>query len=123
MRLSQALKPLIPAVVLSLFALPASPAGLTIVPTFGSGITTDANAAAIEASINQAIAIIEGSLTDPISVPITFQKMGSGLGSSSTPIFQLSYAGYRTALAADAKTADDATALGTIPIQGTSPVD
>jgi hypothetical protein len=122
-RLFRVLRPSIPVFALLAFALRASPAGLTILPTFDSSITNDPNAAAIEASINQAIAIIEGSLTDAISVPITFQEMQSGLGSSTTPIFQLSYSSYRALLAADAKTADDVTALATLPIQVNSPVD
>ena len=57
-----------------------------------------------------------------MTVPITFQE-GGGRGGSSTSIFQVSYATYRAALVADAKTADDATAIANLPAQANSPVD
>ena len=59
-------------------------AGLTIIPTFDSTITSDPNAATIEATINTAIATIQSMFSDPITVNITFKKMTSGLGQSST---------------------------------------
>src|SRR5206468_3424253 len=90
--------------------------------TFDSSITGDPNAVAIEAGINRAISQIESDFSDPISVNITFME-GGGLGGSSTPIYQQSYATYRALLAADATTANDATALATLPVQATSPVD
>jgi hypothetical protein len=95
---------------------------LTITPTFGSSITGDPNAAAIEASINSTIAIYENTFTDPINVPITFNEMTSGLGQSSVPLFSVPYATYRAALGADATTANDATALAGLPNQANNPV-
>lgn len=118
------LRPALVVLGLAFFALPALPAGLTITPTFDSSITNDPNAAAIQASINAAIAQIESYFLDPINVPITFQTQTSGLGGSSTPIFQMSYTDYRTALAGDATSTDDATALAQdVPAQALSPVD
>jgi len=108
-------------IALAASAAPAA-ANILIVPTFDTSITSDPNALAIEAGINAAISLVEASLGDPITVPITFQE-GGGLGSSSTPIFQVSYGTYRTALIADAKTPADATALAQLPAQSTSPVD
>jgi hypothetical protein len=88
---------------------------LFLVPTFDSTITSDPNAAAIESTINTAIAVYEATFSDPITVNILFQE-GGGLGSSSTPIGSLSYVAFRTALVADAKTSDDSTALSHLPL-------
>jgi len=100
--------------------LPVS-AGLHIHPTFDASITSDPNAAAIEAAINTAIANIESQFMDPIDVNITFQKAG-GLGSSSTFFATVSYASFLAALKGDAKTSDDATAVGLLPNVATNPV-
>ena len=88
---------------------------LFLVPTFGPSITGDVNAAAIEATINTAIAVYEATFSDPITVNILFQE-GGGLGSSSTAIGSLPYVAFRTALVADAKTSDDSTALAHLPL-------
>jgi len=89
-------------------------AGLHINPTFDVSITSDPNAAAIEATINAAIANIESQFSDPITVNIKFQKAG-GLGSSSTFFATASYATFLAALKGDAKTSDDGTAVGLLP--------
>ncbi len=107
-------------ITLAVFAIPAHT--MTIIATFGSSITSDANSAAIQAGILAAVNQIQSQFSDPISVPITFGE-GSGLGSSSTSIFQVSYTSYRAALVADSKTADDAVAIAQLPAQATSPVD
>jgi PEP-CTERM motif len=107
-------------IALAVFAIPAHT--MTIIATFGSSITSDANSAAIEAGILAAIGQIQSQFSDPISVPITFEE-GGGLGSSSTSIFQVSYSTYRAALVTDAKSTDDAAALAQLPVQTTSPVD
>jgi len=97
-------------------------AGLHIAPTFDVSITSDPNAAAIEAAINTAIANIESRFSDPITVNIKFQKAG-GLGSSSTFFGTTSYASFLAALKGDAKTSDDATAVGLLPNVATNPVN
>jgi hypothetical protein len=108
--------------VLTITVVPAL-AGLVIVPTYDSTITSDANALAIEAGIQAAINQIQSTFRDNITVPITFQE-GGGLGSSSTTIFSVSYTTYRNSLLADSKSSDDASALSnSVPSQGTSPVD
>jgi hypothetical protein len=98
-------------------------AGLIIIPTFDASITGNPNAAAIEAGINNAIAQTEATFTDPITVNITFQNMATGLGQSSTVVGSTPYATYRAALLADSKSADDATALASLPVQVNSPAD
>src|SRR5258707_434566 len=47
---------------------------LVINPTFASNITSDPNAATIEATINRAIQAYESSFSDNITVNITFQE-------------------------------------------------
>ena len=82
-----------------------------IVPTYDSTITSDSNAATIEATINSTIGVYEATFTDPITVNITFQEMNSGLGQSSTSFDTILYSSYLTALTADAKSSNDAVAL------------
>src|ERR1700746_2357378 len=93
--------------------LPAS-ANLIIIPTFAANITSDPNAATIEATINAAIAVYQSKFTDPATVHITFQE-GGGLGGSSTFFNIIPYATYLAALTADAKTSNDAIALAHLP--------
>lgn len=96
-------------------------AGLIINPTWDTTITSDVNSAIIQATINSAIAEYEAKFADPITVDIKFQE-GGGLGSSSTWIYSTNYASFRSALNADATTANDATALATLPIDPLNPV-
>ena len=104
-------------------SLPPS-AGLTITATFDSSITSDPNAAAIEASINTAIATVQSMFSDPITVTITFQKdISITLAESLTPYDVLSYSTFLAALKADAKTSDDATAIALLPSVSTNPVN
>jgi len=98
------------------------PGNLVITPIFDTTITSDANAATIMSTINAAIAVYESKFSDPITVVIKFQKVGSGLGQSSTYYGSISYTTYLSALAADATTADDATALATLPVGPNNPV-
>jgi len=107
-------------ITFAVFAIPAHT--MTIIATFSGSVMSDPNSAAIQAGILAAIGQIQSQFSDPISVPITFDE-GGGLGSSSTSIFQVSYSTYLTALAADAKSADDAAAIAQLPTQLTSPVD
>ena len=108
--------------IVALILSPQARANMVITPTFDVSITSDANAAAIEATINSAIQIYQSVFADPITVNITFQEMSSGLGQSSFSFFSVSYASYRAALVADAKTPDDATALAHLPLGPNNPV-
>jgi len=98
-------------------------ANLVIVPTFDSSITSDPNAATIEATINQVIAVYHASFSDSLTVNITFQEMSSGLGMSSYYLSSLSYSTYRAKLVAGATTANDALALAHLPATSTNPVN
>ena len=102
-----------------------------ITPTFAASITGDPNAATIEASINRVIQAYEDTFSDNINVNITFQEITTGLGSSCTagsgctgsgPVFTATYTAYRAALVTHATTADDTTALASLPMTATTPV-
>ena len=88
---------------------------LTIVPTFAANILSDPNSATIQATINTAIQNLEKLVADPITVNITFQEMGTGLGQSSWFYNTVSYSAYRAALVSHATSAADTTALASLP--------
>jgi hypothetical protein len=74
------------------------PGGLTIIPAFDSSITTDPQAATIQATINSAIAVYQNTFSDPVTVSITFMKLSTGLGSSATAPQPFLYSDYRANL-------------------------
>lgn len=99
-------------------------AGLIINPTFDSSITSDPNAATIEASINAAIGRVQNVITNNITVSIDFQEMSSGLGQSSTMEYYSSYASYRNQLATQqVLSANDTSALASLPNQTGDPIN
>jgi hypothetical protein len=98
-------------------------AGLTINATFDSTITSDPNAAAIESTINAAIAILQSQFSDPITVNIKFVKMTSGLASSSSWFLTIPYNTFLAGLKGDVKTVDDVTATSLLPSVPTNPVN
>src|ERR1035438_5274626 len=59
---------------LAAFGIVTSAYSLTIIPTFDSSITTNANAAAIEAAINFSIGTLQSNLTDNATVKILFRS-------------------------------------------------
>jgi hypothetical protein len=104
----------------------ATGSGLVISPTFDSSITNNPDAAEIEAMINRAIAIYEALYSDPVTVFILFRYSttkpnGTPIGSpnqialSNSVVYSPSWNTYISALQADAKTADDATANASLP--------
>ncbi len=99
-------------------------ANLIVNATFDITITSDPNAAAIESTINSVIALYEASFSDPVTVTIHFQKMSSGLGSSSTYyVTGVPYSTFYTMLAAAATTGMDADALANLPAGDSNPVN
>jgi hypothetical protein len=99
--------------------------GLTIHATFDSSITGNPNAAAIEATINRAISILESLLSDPITIQIRFRYATTGPDGtplSAGQIAQSIYVYYTIpwnvavdALRADAKTSNDNLAIASLP--------
>ena len=118
-----------PSSPLALRAAGQTGAGLVINAFFDSSITSNANSAAIQAAINQAVATFQGLYSDPITVSILFRfsttepdgtPMGpGGTGSNYTVVYDRSWNSYINALVADSKTDNDRTANATLP---TSPL-
>ena len=96
---------------------------LIIIPTFDSTITSDPNAASIEATINCCIAEYEAAILDPGTVDITFKEMSSGLGQSQSSEVNFSYQSFRTALASHATSTEDNQALSNVPNTANNPVN
>ena len=104
---------------------PHPDAGLVINPTFDTSITNNANAAAIEAMVNNAIAVFQAQFSDPITVSILFRysttapngsPLSSGtLAQSGYVVYAIPWNTYTGALTADAKTTNDVTANGSLP--------
>jgi hypothetical protein len=92
--------------------------GLTIVPTFASSITSDAHAAQIEAGINAAVSQLDSLFSNPITVPVLFEK-GPGLGSSLSGFDQIPYSQWRSAMVAHATDANQMSAIANLPLTNT----
>jgi len=99
-----------------------SRANLVIDAAFDSTITSDPNAAAIEATINSAIGVYEADISTAITVSIGFSEMSTGLGASSSYYGTIPYAAYRPALASNATSAAALTALASLPVSTNNPV-
>jgi len=95
--------------------LPAK-ANITIVPFYQSSITSLSGAASIEATINSAIAFYEATISNNITVGISFGNMTGGLGESITYEATDSYTDFHSRLIADSSgDATDTTALAGLP--------
>ena len=110
-------------------AVPSDPTALAIVPTFDSTILNNPNSAAIQATINQAIAIYQSLFTDPISVKILFRysnttpsggSMGTALARSTFVVYTIPWNTVKNAITADAKTGNDALANASLPASSLS---
>jgi hypothetical protein len=96
----------------------AGSAGLVIHATFDASID-----AATQIAIQNAIAFYQNTFTNNLTVNIGFYSMGSGLGESLAPVYNVSYSSFRTALLSHASSSDDATALTNTPAGSTNPVN
>lgn len=100
----------------ALFVAPRPSAALIITPTFTAGFNTafGANAAAAQAAWIAAANVFQTNFSDNIHINITVNGVaGTGVfGQSNTFLGNLPYANMRTAVIADAKTADDFTSVG-----------
>ena len=106
------------------FSHHASASSITFNTTFDSSVTSLANAAQWESAFNYATSQYSSLFSDPITINLIF-KANPGtsiLGQSSTNLVGfLNYSQTVGALAADAKSADDATAVAHLP--GTDPTN
>jgi hypothetical protein len=95
-------------------SLPAS--GMVITPTFTAAFNTNfgANAAAAQAAWIAAATVFTSNFSDNIHINITVDGAAgtSIFGQSNTFLNSTSYANLRALVIGDAKTADDATAIG-----------
>jgi hypothetical protein len=97
--------------------------GLTIHATFDSSITSNANAAAIEATINRAISIYESLFSDPITIQIRFRYATtipggstlSAVSNSVTVIYPAPWSTWIDALRGDATSDNDNVAIASLP--------
>jgi hypothetical protein len=99
--------------------------GLVIDPTFDSSITGDPSSAAIQAAINQAIALYQSLFSNPITVEIRYRYsntapdgtplINGAVAQSIFVVYDLSWNTFVTVLNADAKTTNDTTANATLP--------
>jgi hypothetical protein len=104
--------------------------GLVIHPTFDSSITGNPNSAAIQATINTAIAIDESLLTDPITIEIRFRYSttqpngdplpAGSIAQSNFVIYTIPWSTYINALRADATTGNDTVAIASLPVSALS---
>jgi hypothetical protein len=117
-----ALEPISPPPPVMMPQVSRSGAGLTIIPTFNSTGATSIDAAT-QTVINNAIAFYQNTFTDNITVNIEFHNMSSGLGQSIAFIFSVPYSTYCTALAANATSPDDITAVANTPCASTNPIN
>src|SRR5436190_17528094 len=102
-----------------------APAGLIINPTFDSSITTNQNAAAIEAMINRAIGIYESLFSDPITMQILFRYSATAptgdplpadvLAQSFSVVYTVPWNDFIGALRADARSGNDHVANASLP--------
>jgi hypothetical protein len=104
--------------------------GLVINPIFDSTITSDPRSSAIQAMIISAIETYQTLFSDPITVQIRFRfsdvdatgkPMENLVGASNTTIYGVPWDTYITALKADAKTANDMTAIASLPTSPLTP--
>src|SRR5881392_1554159 len=97
--------------------------GLIINATFDGSITSNPNAAAIEAAVNRAIAIFESLFSDRLTIPILFRYStkgadGSplaGVSQSEFAVYPIPWSAYINALAADSRSSNDFTARASLP--------
>ncbi|WIT10137.1 NF038122 family metalloprotease [Paucibacter sediminis] len=106
------------SIALSLACAAAGPApALVINASFGAGVDP-----AAQSVILGTIDIYEALFSDNITLGIRFENMNTGLGQSSTNIYQVPYASFMDKLRADASSPIDSLALAHIPL-GANPVN
>ncbi len=115
----------------SMTATTATGAGLVINPTFDSSITSNPSAAAIEAMINQTIAIFQSLFSDPITVEIFYRYASTGPGGkkldastvseSDSAAYSIPWSDFISALTADAETTNDNSANASLPTSSITP--
>jgi hypothetical protein len=88
---------------------------LTIVPIFGSTVTSSSLASQIESAFNYVVDQYEAEYSDPITIDVNVAYTGSGLGGSNQNLFCYSYATASSALLASQTTPDQITSAQDVP--------
>ena len=100
----------------------ATPAGaVTFNLTYDSTVTSLSYASQVESACNYVGQQYQSLLSDPITININIGAMTKGLGQSTSELEGVDYATLRSALAADRKTANDRTAVASLPTNDPSP--
>ena len=109
---------------LSVMTLIAAMFGPPPVNAFQINATFTGLDAGTQSVINQAIAFYESTFADPVVIDIEFHTLPSGseLGHSDVTFYDIGYSLYRDRLISDATSADDATAISSLPAMATDPV-
>ena len=103
----------------------SSSSGLVINPTFDASITTNPRSTAIQATIISTIQAYQSLFSDPITVSILYRfsntqpngvSMGTAVGQSYSTVYPIPWDNYIASLKADAKTANDGSAIATLPV-------
>jgi len=103
----------------------SSSSGLVINPTFDASITTNLRSTAIQATIISTIEAYQSLFSDPITVSILYRfsstmpdggPMGTAVALSFATVYPIPWNTYIASLKADAKTANDASAIATLPV-------
>ncbi len=99
--------------------------GLVINPTFDGSITGDPKSAAIQSTINEAIALYQPLFSDPVTIEIRFRYSATEPGGTPFPdgliaeslfvVYEIPWGTYVFHLKADAKTTNDTTANAGLP--------
>src|SRR5262249_17461884 len=106
-------------------AMTVATTGLTIQATFDTSITSNSNAAAIEAMINRAISFYESLFSDPITIQIRYRYTTTAPDGTPLPqgtvsrtdsvLYTIPWNTFINALRADATTSNDDVANASLP--------
>ena len=88
---------------------------LTIVPIFGSTVTSSSLSTQIESAFNYVVNQYEAEYSDPITIDVNVVYTGSGLGESSQTLFCDPYSDSLDVLLASQTTPDQITSARTCP--------
>ncbi len=111
------------AVITATLATAPAYAGLTIQPIYDASITSLPGAAAVQNTINAALAVYSSAFANNETFPVTF-KYNAGIGGATSLklVYTTSFAGYRAKLALTPQSPNDTIALAAIGAGPTDPV-
>ena len=115
-----------PIAAIASLALIAPAGALTLTPNYGSSLTSQGNALAVESAITNAIGAIDALYSNNANIPVLFlydSGLGGGASTSSAIFSNITYNSWRNSLATDSTAHPENTALSTavahLPAPGT----